>query len=145
LGLGVIAIGYFAFAFLLTSTTQLEQIEVMLAVVGVGLGLFSSPNVSSLMGSVPPQRRGVASAVRATTWNVGNVVSISLVAYIITTVIPYQIVSGIINGGYTTLTPVESMAFVTGMRHAFIFTALITLIGMFASNLRGEEPMTLTF
>jgi uncharacterized membrane protein len=94
------------------------------------------------MGSVPPQRRGVASAVRATVFNTGNVLSIGLVAYIITTVIPYQVVSGIISGGYTTLSPADSMGFITGIGRAFIVTAIITIAGMFASSMRGQETKT---
>ena len=139
LGMGVGTIGYVALAFILTAATPLEQIEIVLVILGVGLGLFASPNISSIMGSVPPHRRGVASAVRATLFNTGNLVSIGLVAYIITTVIPYQVVSGIITGGYTTLTANESTGFVTGIGRAFIVTALITLAGMFASSLRGPK------
>jgi len=142
LGMGVGAVGYVALAFLLTTATPLLQIEIILVLVGLGSGLFSSPNVSSIMGSVPPQRRGVASAVRATTFNTGNVVSIGLVAYIITTVIPYQVVSGIITGGYTSLSPGDSIGFVTGVVRAFVVTAIITLIGMFASSLRGPKNKT---
>jgi len=142
LGMGVGTVGYVALAILLTATTPLEQIAIILIILGLGLGLFSSPNISSVMGSVPPQRRGVASAVRATVFNTGNVVSIGLVAYIITTVIPYQVVSGIITGGYSTLTPGESMGFVTGIGRAFIVTAIISLAGMFASSLRGPETKT---
>jgi EmrB/QacA subfamily drug resistance transporter len=142
LGMGVGTAGYVALAFFLTATTPLLQIEIILALIGLGLGLFSSPNISSVMGSVPPQRRGVASAVRATVFNAGNVVSIGLVAYIITTVIPYQVVSGIIIGGYTVLSPSESMGFVTGVSRAFIVTAIITLIGMFVSSLRGPKNKT---
>ena len=139
LGMAVGTIGYVVLAFLLTATTPLVQIEIILVILGIGLGLFSSPNISSIMGSVPPQRRGIASAVRATLFNTGNVVSIGLVAYIITTAIPYHVVSGIITGGYTTLTPDDSMGFVTGISRAFIVTAIITLAGMFASSLRGPE------
>ena len=118
------------------------QIEVLLVIIGLGLGLFSSPNISSVMGSVPAQRRGVASAVRATVFNTGNVISLGLVAYIITTVIPYQVVSGILTGGYTTLTSSESMEFVTGIGRTFIVAAVISLAGMFASSLRGSENKT---
>jgi EmrB/QacA subfamily drug resistance transporter len=139
LGMAVGTVGYVILAFLLTATTPIEQIEIILVIVGLGLGLFSSPNISSVMGSVPPQRRGVASAVRATVFNTGNVVSIGLVAYIITTAIPYRVVSGIITGGYTTLTPSDSIGFVTGVGRAFIVAAIITLGGMFASSLRGPE------
>jgi MFS family permease len=139
LGMGVGTVGYVALAFILTAATPLEQVEIILVLIGIGLGLFSSPNISSVMGSVPPQRRGVASAVRATVFNTGNVVSIGLVAYIITTAIPYQVVSGIITGGYTSLTLSESVGFMTGIGRAFIVAAVITLAGMFASNLRGAE------
>ena len=131
--------GYVAFALLLTATTPLEQVEIILIIIGLGVGLFSSPNISSVMGSVPAHRRGVASAVRATLFNTGNVVSIGLVAYIITTAIPYQVVSGIITGGYTTLTPSDSVGFMTGIGRTFIIAAVITLAGMFASSLRGHE------
>ena len=142
LGMGLGTVGCVALAFLITATTPIEQIEIILIVLGLGVGLFSSPNISSIMGSVPPQRRGVASAVRATLFNTGNVVSIGLVAYIITTVIPYQVVSGIISGGNTTLTQADSIGFVTGIGRAFIVTAIITLVGMFASSLRGAETKT---
>lgn len=139
LGMGVGTIGYVALAFLITGTTPIEQIEIILVILGLGLGLFSSPNISAVMGSVPPQRRGVASGVRATVFNTASVISIGLVAYIITTAIPYQVVSGIITGGYSTLTPAESIGFVTGLGRAFIVAAIITLAGMFASSLRGHE------
>jgi EmrB/QacA subfamily drug resistance transporter len=142
LGMGLGTVGNVALAFLITATTPIVQIEIILVVLGLGVGLFSSPNISSVMGSVPPKRRGVASAVRATVFNTGSVVSIGLVAYIITTVIPYRVVSGIISGGYTTLTPADSMGFVTGIGRAFIVTAIITLVGMFASSLRGAETKT---
>ena len=139
LGMGLGVIGCVALAFLLTATTHLILIEIILVILGLGVGLFSSPNISSIMGAVPPQRRGVASAVRATLFNTGNVVSIGLVAYIITTVIPYGVVSGILTGGYTTLTPADSAGFIAGVGRAFIVAAIITLVGMFASSLRGHE------
>jgi EmrB/QacA subfamily drug resistance transporter len=144
LGMALGAIGYLALALLVTATTPLIQVETVLIIIGLGLGLFASPNISSIMGSVPPQRRGVASAIRATLFNTGNVVSIGLVAYIITTAIPYQVVSGIISGGYTTLTPNESIGFVTGMGRAFIVAAAITIVGMFVSSLRGRVIKTQT-
>jgi EmrB/QacA subfamily drug resistance transporter len=144
LGMAVGTAGYVALAFLVSTTTPLVQIEIILIVLGLGLGLFSSPNISAVMGSVPPQRRGIASGIRATVFNTGSVISIGLVAYIITTAIPYQIVSGIITGGYTTLTPGESIGFVSGIGRAFLVAAIITFLGMFASSLRGPKTKTHT-
>jgi hypothetical protein len=57
----------------------------------------------------------------------------------VTTAIPYEVVSGIITGGYTALTPADSVGFVTGIGRAFIVAALITIIGMIASSLRGPR------
>jgi len=138
-GMGIGAISYLVAAFILTSTVPLWYVEVFLIVIGLALGLFSSPNISSVMGSVPSERRGVASAIRATVFNAGNVISIGLVAYIVTTAIPYHIVSEIITGGYTSLTPGDAAGFVTGMSRAFIVAAAISFAGMIASSLRGPE------
>ena len=142
MGMAIGTVSNVLLAFLLNATTPIEQIEIMLVLVGSGVGLFSYPNISSVMGSVPPQRRGVASAIRATVFNTGSVISIGLVAFIITTAIPYQVVSGIITGGHTTLTPSESVGFVTGIGRAFLVAAAITLTGAFASSLRGPEKQT---
>jgi EmrB/QacA subfamily drug resistance transporter len=139
LGMGIGGVSYLVAAFMLNSTASIWSVELLLVVFGLGLGLFSSPNISSVMGSVPAQRRGVASAIRATVFNAGNVISIGLVAYIVTTAIPYQVVSGIITGGYTSLTPGDAAGFVTGMGRAFIVAAVITFVGMFASSLRGPK------
>jgi MFS family permease len=45
---------------------------------GVGQGMFSAPNTSAIMGSVPPERRGAASGMRATFQNSGMALSIGI-------------------------------------------------------------------
>jgi MFS family permease len=45
---------------------------------GLGQGLFSSPNTSSIMGSVPARHRGVASGMRSTFQNSGTALSIGV-------------------------------------------------------------------
>jgi MFS family permease len=45
---------------------------------GLAMGLFSSPNTASVMNSVPPNRRGVASGMSATFRNAGMTLSIGL-------------------------------------------------------------------
>ncbi|MFK0172801.1 MFS transporter [Streptomyces sp. NPDC090306] len=45
---------------------------------GLGQGMFSSPNTSSIMGSVPPEYRGVASGMRSTFQNSGTALSIGV-------------------------------------------------------------------
>jgi MFS family permease len=50
----------------------------ILFALGLGMGLFSSPNTSSIMSSVPAAERGVASGMRATLQNSGMVLSMIL-------------------------------------------------------------------
>lgn len=50
----------------------------LIALNGIASGMFASPNSSSIMGSVPPRLRGVASGMRATFQNSGTAVSIGV-------------------------------------------------------------------
>jgi hypothetical protein len=52
---------------------------VLVAVNGIGSGMFASPNTSSIMGSVPASDRGAASGMRSTFQNSGTAVSIGVV------------------------------------------------------------------
>jgi len=56
----------------------------ILFMLGIGQGMFSSPNTSSIMGSVPAEQRGVASGMRATFQNSGTLVSIGVFFSLIT-------------------------------------------------------------
>ena len=51
---------------------------VILAISGIGSGMFSAPNTSSIMGSVPNQQRGAASGMRSTFQNGGMLLSIGI-------------------------------------------------------------------
>jgi MFS family permease len=49
-----------------------------LGLIGVAQGMFTSPNSSSVMGSVPARQRGVASGMRSTFINSGTAISIGV-------------------------------------------------------------------
>jgi MFS family permease len=51
----------------------------LIAVNGIGSGMFASPNTSSIMGSVPARERGAASGMRSTFQNSGTALSIGVV------------------------------------------------------------------
>jgi MFS family permease len=51
---------------------------VLLAVSGIGSGLFASPNVAAIMNAVPADQRGAANGMRSTFQNSGMVLSIGL-------------------------------------------------------------------
>jgi EmrB/QacA subfamily drug resistance transporter len=76
---------------------------ILLFILGLGQGMFSSPNTSSIMGSVPPEQRGVASGMRATFQNSGSLVSIGVFFSIITiglaATLPSTLSTGLIQAG----------------------------------------------
>ena len=51
---------------------------VALLIMGIGNGMFGSPNIASIMNAVPPEERGVASGMRSMLQNSGMVVSMAL-------------------------------------------------------------------
>ena len=51
----------------------------LIAAIGIGSGMFASPNSSSIMGSVPARQRGAASGMRSTFQNSGTALSIGVV------------------------------------------------------------------
>jgi len=68
----------FAMLILLPIDFNYWMFAVILLLSGIGSGLFSSPNSSAIMSSVPAHDRGQASGMRATFMNSGQVLSIGL-------------------------------------------------------------------
>ncbi len=54
------------------------EFAVILFAMGIGGGLFASPNTVSIMNSVPPEHRGAASGMRATLMNLGQTLSLAI-------------------------------------------------------------------
>jgi MFS family permease/nicotinamidase-related amidase len=77
----------------------------LIALNGVGIGMYSSPNSSSIMSSVPAQYRGVASGMRATFQNSGTSLSIgvffSLMIAGLASTLPHTLTSGLARHGVT--------------------------------------------
>ena len=63
---------------LLPSDFPYPAFAAMVALNGLGSGLFSAPNATAIMNSVPPGERGAASGVRATFFNSGTSLSIGI-------------------------------------------------------------------
>jgi hypothetical protein len=98
------------------------------------------------MGCVPPERRGIASAVRAVFFQTGSVISINLAILIMTLTVPYSIVSGVI-AEHAHMTSAETALFATGINHAYLWMAGINALAIIPSLLRGkrvEETAPLT-
>jgi len=77
LGLFVSALGFFLLS-LLPYDFQLWQFFAISFLMGAGMGLFSSPNMADIMASVPVQKRGAASGMRASLQNTASAISVVL-------------------------------------------------------------------
>ena len=75
-GLLVTALGFFYLS-TMTTTSLFWQIVPGPLLMGLGAGLFQSPNNSSVMSSVPPNKLGVAGGISALVRNVGMVIGIA--------------------------------------------------------------------
>lgn len=62
----------------LGATTPLWYVIVILALVGAGAGFSDVANATAIMGSVPPERRGMASATSATVRYVGQSMGVAV-------------------------------------------------------------------
>jgi MFS family permease len=77
LGLCLVACSFVGLLLLPTDFDYLT-FAALLLLSGLGQGMFSAPNTSSIMGSVPPEHRGVASGMRSTFQNSGTALSIGV-------------------------------------------------------------------
>jgi MFS family permease len=118
-----------------------------LSLVGVGSGMFNSPNTAAMMGSVPVHRRGIAAGARVMLQNTGAVVSIAFVMAIITAAIPKDVLFKIFSGLTSGLSPEQLQPFISNMHFALWVLAGISLLGAVISMLRPahvrvvEEPL----
>src|SRR3989454_10357773 len=121
------------------STPPSHPVAYML-VLRPGLGVFASPNISSVMGSVPPERRGIASGFRATFFNVGYTISLNLAILITTFTVPYVLVTQIIASGNTaSISDADRMLFAQGIKTTYLWLAGINTLAILPSLLRGRR------
>jgi EmrB/QacA subfamily drug resistance transporter len=85
LGMIVLAGGLWLLAQLAPASSQ-NQVALGLAIVGLGTGIFTTPNTNALMGSAPRHRQGVAAGVMATARNTGMALGVGLAGAIFSTV-----------------------------------------------------------
>ncbi len=80
-GLAILVVAYLFAMTLDVDTTAWHYIAVMIPI-GIGMGVFQSPNNSAVMGSVPQERLGVASGMLAITRITGQITGIAVLGAI---------------------------------------------------------------
>ena len=124
LGMALVTVGLVIFAFISAQTT-FEYIIIGLLVLGLGFGLFSSPNTNAIMGSVERRFFGVASATVSTMRLVGQVLSMGIAMLIFAMLI-----------GRVQILPAQYPALIQSIQITFIIFAVLCFGGIFASMAR---------
>jgi EmrB/QacA subfamily drug resistance transporter len=139
LGLLTTSIAFAGLTFLKPSTTAFEVVF-WLALLGVGMGIFQTPNNNLLMSSLPRQRLGIGSSFLSIVRSVGYSTGAALGA----TIVSAQLAS------VTRQTSLQDLqraaapgdggpmlaAFMLGFRYAFLAAVVICLIGAALSAIR---------
>jgi len=81
IGIGIAAVALAILTFL-TGDTPLYVVILAMVLQGIGMGLFSSPNMNAIMSSVPPKDAPTASASQATMRTIGQTMSLGLLTLI---------------------------------------------------------------
>ncbi|MCS7136648.1 MAG: MFS transporter [Nitrososphaerota archaeon] len=126
IGMALTAASLFIFTSL-SEQTEISFIAVNLLLIGLGFGLFSSPNTNAVMSSVDKRLYGIASATLATMRSVGQMLSMGIVTVIFA-----------IYMGRVQITPESYSILMKSMDLAFIVFSVLCFIGIFASLARGK-------
>lgn len=79
LGLFVLILGYWSVSGI-TQNTSLPEFALRALPIGIGMGIFQSPNNSAVMGSAPRERLGIVSGMLSISRTLGQMIGISLVS-----------------------------------------------------------------
>jgi EmrB/QacA subfamily drug resistance transporter len=123
----------------LTATTSYMQIAAALGLMGLGGGLFWSPNTSAAMSASPRHRLGVASATLATLRQAGMVTSFALSLAVAASSLPRDVMFKLFVGTNVALGSQVMQSFVVGMNHAFSVSIVLCLLAAVLSLVRGRE------
>ncbi|MGQ9521670.1 MAG: MFS transporter [Anaerolineae bacterium] len=126
IGMGLTVVGL-ALLCRLTLSTAIPYITGVLALLGFGFALFSSPNTNAVMSSVDRSHYGVASATLATMRLTGQMLSMGIV----------MLIFALLMGG-TSVTPETAPQSLSSARIAFSVFAALCLLGVLASLARGN-------
>ena len=119
--------------------TPYWELAVGLALMGLGGGLFWSPNTSAAMNSAARSRLGIASATLATLRQTGMVTSFAVALAVAAGSLPSSVVMALFVGTNISLGSSVEQAFVAGIRSAFLVSMVLCLVAAAFSLVRGKE------
>lgn len=130
LGCMIVTVG-FIFLIQINLETSAAYIGASLSLIGIGFGLFSTPNNSAIMGAVNEQEVGVASASMNLSRTIGNLVGMSLVNLMMHHYL-----------GDATFTPDQNPALMNTVSLALNMSLSFVLVACVLSAMRGRQHMS---
>lgn len=124
-GMAITTLGLSFFIFL-SPATPVWVIIASLMVLGLGYGLFSSPNTNAIMSSVENRHLGIASGMNATVRSLGQLLSMAIGMSCFSVFI-----------GSAAITPAVYPALMTSVTVAFVVFTVLCVAGVGASYVRG--------
>jgi EmrB/QacA subfamily drug resistance transporter len=138
-GMAIMALGMGLLSNLKANSPYLFLI-IGLITVGLGIGLFQTPNNSAIMGSVPNSKRGVASGMLATMRNTGMVLGVAISGALFTSSHDWLKNMGAAKGLYGA--ELEKTAFIGALHITYLVGALFALMGVITSLIKGSTLNT---
>ena len=139
-GLSMSAAGLFSFGILLDEDTSLGLIIPLMILNSAGVGMFSSPNNSSILSAVPRSRYGVITALTQLMRNSANVTSIALATAVIVVTMASFGFEPRLDAVAETGGDEIAAAFVAGMHRAFFVMGGLVALGVVFSFFKGDRP-----
>jgi EmrB/QacA subfamily drug resistance transporter len=127
IGMGLTATGLVMLCFIKEKTPN-YLVVLLLIIMGIGFGLFSSPNSNAIMSSVEKRHLGVASGVVGTMRMIGQMMSMGIAMMLISVYI-----------GKQTINPSTYPGLISGMRTGFLIFSILSVFGIFASLARNKK------
>jgi EmrB/QacA subfamily drug resistance transporter len=137
-GMLVTALGLALMTTLQRDTTYVASGLFML-IVGLGSGMFNSPNTAAMMGVVAPQRRGIAAGARVLVQNTGAVISIAFVLAVVTSAVPRDVLFKVFSGLANHISTQQLNPFIANMHTALWCLAGISVVGAFVAAARPRH------
>ena len=122
----------------LSTKSSYATVLISLVLFGFGLALFAPANTSAIMGSVPAEKRGVASGIRNTINQTAGVLSVPFSLLLMTLVIPYHKLTQIV-GGSQLVSAVDAPSLLSAINRACLILGIITLLAIIPALQTGRQ------
>jgi MFS family permease len=101
--------------------------------------MFFPPNINSIMGAVPTERRGIAAGVNIMMFNLGSIISIGLALAILSSSISQEAIQALFVGIQVGSKGIAISEFISGLRIAFMISFAFSLVASLISYFRGKK------